>query len=95
MFYDKYAYACECGGSFDKITNFDKGWPIFDNFLDKLNDEDVVNQLSNFCYRCGHCLPKDIKEKYQQNILENPICSNTNKNITSKDVNLIKNLKIF
>lgn len=95
LFYDKYAYACECGGSFDKITNFDKGWPIFENFLDKLTDEDVIEQLSNFCYRCGHCLPKEIRKNYVQKVSETPICSSTNKNITNKDIIVINSKKIF
>jgi len=97
LFYDKFAYACECAGSFDKITEFDKGWIVKENFLEDLKDEDVINQLSNFCYRCGHCVPKNIRRKFIQKISENPLCSITNKNITKKEINLldIKKLKIL
>lgn len=97
LFYDKFAYACECAGSFDKITEFDKGWIIQENFLESISDEDVINQLSNFCYRCGHCIPKNIREKFFQSILKKPLCSTTNKDITKKEINTIdfKKLKIL
>jgi len=78
LFYDNYAYACECAGSFDKITTFSKGWEIEENFLDKLTDEDVIKQLSDFCYRCGHCLSDQHKEKWLQKTDNEPLYSISN-----------------
>ncbi len=93
LFYDKYAYACECAGSFDKIDKFNNGWLIEKNFLDKLNNEDVIKQVSNFCQKCGHCLPKEIKQKLMQKVEDDSLYSISNKEIVKKNnKNILKKL---
>jgi len=84
LFYDHYAYACECAGSFDKIANFNNGWEIKENFLDELTDKDVIKQLTNFCYRCALCLPKDIRDNFVQKTEDPPLYSLTNLELLPK-----------
>ena len=83
IFYGNQAYACECAGSFDKMGDSVHGWEIKDNLLDSLTDEDVVTQMTQFCYRCGLCLPPDIRKKYDQKTDDPALFSQTNQDLVN------------
>jgi hypothetical protein len=87
MIYDNKAYFCQNAGAFDKKTNENHGWEIIDGkdpFLK--TDEEIAEQASHFCYRCGWCLPRELRTKLPEQYACDPyIVTETNLNLVKKN----------
>jgi len=65
IIYNNKVYYCEIAAAMDWVlTGGKNGW-IFDpnkNPLDRSCDK-ISSQAAKFCYRCGWCIPDDVREK--------------------------------
>lgn len=88
MIYNNKAYFCQNAGAFDKIRNEEHGWNIIDGedpFLK--TDEEIAEQASNFCYRCGWCLPREIRTKLPEQYTCDPYM------VTESNLDIVKKNK--
>lgn len=81
----KRAYACEIFAAFDTMSDENHGWELKwgENAFDKSEDE-IKEQAAHYCYRCGWCLPQDIKNKFHQKIDHPPLVTISNIDLNFK-----------
>jgi len=84
--YRNKAYFCEVAGAIDQLANEDHGWEDGNPF-NKTNEE-IAEQASHFCYRCGMCASngrKSMPDGIPLQKLEGPyLVSEINKDLVSK-----------
>lgn len=78
IIYNKKAFFCEVAAAMNQLFGEDYGWQIDDRYPFAKTNNEIAEQASHFCYRCGWNLPYGLH--FNQSILSPTLASETNMN---------------